>query len=1399
MNAYSFWSDSFSFPLYIASASIVVLLSHLLWESEPGLKLRARYFKALSTQPEHAEAHGGTTIFAYNDARLLGCLVLLSLSLVSVALDDDKKETGAFTHQWILLAKSRASHILLCITYFYASVLAVVSVGSVNWRNVAVKHLNALLLCTFGVYFYRDIFPLATFSLLPQDLEEGRLLWAKILVLFAVSVVFPVAVPRQYTPVDPKHPSPVPNPEQNASLFSLVLYFFLDPIIFLGYSVPHLKFDQASAFGRLRLCRESQAESLAGRLNYAMAITLSILALSAFISPIGINRLLSHLENPNQESLMKPWFWIILLFLGPIVSSVSYQWYIFISTHMATHISAIITQLVFEHALRMRVKSETGEKKKNAAASGKEASANLLGKITNLVTSDLNHGRNLLFLVILVPIQIVGAIVFLYQVLGWSAFVGMAVMILLFPLPGYVAKLQQGAQKATLKKTDTRVQTVVEMHVSGQCGYPYLYVRMFGWEKEMNTRIADKREEELKKLWIRRLLDMTSGMLNYAIPMVVMLTVIAHQDLSASKVFSSMGVFDLLRNQLWYAFSCISTAVNGKVSLDRLDDFLHNTKLLDTFTSKEDLEITAPNEPASNLIGFRDATFAWSSDEADGTLTPSSRRFQLKIEGKLLFKPGCINLVLGPTGSSYIHFLSGEMHLVSSTLSSWYNLPRDKGISYAAQESWVLNDTIRNNILFNSPIDEARYNKVLYQCCLERDLELWDAGDETEVGEKGLTLSGGQKARVTLARAIYANTEIILMDDVLAALDVHTARWIVDKCLSGDLIKNRTVILVTHNVVMTSKIAEFVVSLGLDGRVHSQGSVSDALEQDEQLAEEVTKDQEILELAEKELDPITALDNPPKKDGKLVIPEEIAIGHVSWKALGLYFKGMGGGGAYTIPFFVIMLSATGAAQALDATQTWYLGYWASGLPIPSSKASNNRTFRYLGGYSLLLLTSLTLFVLSYIYFTSGSFRASRIIHKQLVESIMGTTLRWLDFTPISRITARCTVDISAIDTQIAQTLRLLIGCTVSMFVKFFAVVLFTPLSVKREQSNAKAPVLAHFGATMAGLISVRAYGAQEAAASLAYYIVYFQSERPFNIGFSLNMALGFAELILCWVRIFNQFEVQGNSLERIESYLNIEQEPKPTPAGIPPAYWPASGNLSVDSLSAKYSQDGPTVLHDISFTIKSGERVGVVGRTGSGKSSLTLSLLRCILTDGTVYYDGLPTHSINLDALRSNITIIPQVPELLVGSLRSNLDMFGQFDDLTLNNALRSAGLSSLQADMDEGKLTLDSEISAGGTNLSVGQRQIIALARAIIRGSKLMILDEDYKTDTVIQSSLRTELPSDTTCVIVAHRLQTIMDADKIAEFGSPKVLLENKRGLLRALVDESGDKDALYEMAGA
>ncbi|GLB36501.1 putative atp-binding cassette [Lyophyllum shimeji] len=1536
---------------------------------------------------EHVAQHGGKTIFAYKVARLIGCLTLFGLSFYSAILPDDQPdEVASFSlrkkskqrvskpgfspHEWLDLS--------MCLTYMYASFLSLVSIAAKpRWARVVSKHLNVLLLSAFGVYFYRDLFPLATYTQSPRDISEGRLLWAKIAVLSLASIAIPLLVPRQYIPVDPKNPMAVPNPERTAPLLSLATYSFLDPIVFLAYRVPHLSHDQLPPLADYDHAQVLKAKSFphlvpfAGgkgrhlfwglmrvfRREYLILATMIVLqALASFASPIGIKQLLQYVETNGENATMRPWFWIAWLLVGPTMASIIWQWYIFIATRTLVRAEGIITQLIFQHSLRIRVKAETApsspstspgltapatpdtesvvsvpspegesvregssahqseltpatevetlhsrdgtlqasssslksnvsrkgkgkdEKPSRAAeADGSSSADNLVGKINNLVTTDLSNivdSRDFLLVLIYMPLQITLCTIFLYVLLGWSAFVGLATILLLFPVPGYVAKRIQDVQVVRLKATDARVQTVTEiMNVLRM-------IKLFGWERKMDEKVAEKRDKELVWVWRRQILDMINGNLNFLIPVATMIatystfsplsTVIMKQELSASKVFSSMTVFDMLRDQLHMVFYYINQMVTGKVSIDRVNHFLHNTELLDEFSDKESIPLLQQENRPKDVIGFHDATFSWSSD-ADGSFTPSKCKFTLRIEGDLLFKRGQINLIIGPTGSgktSLLMALLGELHFLPSGRHSWCNLPREWGVAYAAQESWVQNETIKDNILFGAPFDEVRYKKVLHQCALEHDLALFEAGDQTEVGEKGLTLSGGQKARITLARAVYSQAEVLLLDDVLAALDVHTAKWIIDKCFAGDLIQGRTVLLVTHNVAMTRPIAGFVVSLSIDGTVQSQGSVNEVLSKSDFVAEELKEDQEVLAKTENEIDTSRPLDEP-KTDGKLIVAEEIEEGHVSWAALKLYFDGLGG--SHPISFFLTLAVGLLLCDLSNAVQTWYLGYWAS--QYDDRPASQVPVFYYLGVYGALLLGAVVLYCLSFVIYIYGAIRASRIIHKQLVESVLGTTLRWLDVTPTSRVIARCTQDIRAVDGPIATGLWWLSDMTMSMLVKFGAVVLFTPaflvpgilvailggwcgqiyikaqLSVKREMSNAKAPVLGHFGAAIAGLTSIRAYGAQKMfeeeslhrinrytraartfynlnrwvcvridtlgalfAASLAAFLVYGPTQIASNTGFSLNMAVGFSGMILWWVRVLNDFEVQGNSLERIQGYTRIEQEPKPTPEGVPPAYWPASGDIRVENLSARYSPDGPKVLHDISFHIESGQRIGVVGRTGSGKSSLTLSLLRCIPTEGNVFYDGRNTSEVNLDILRSNITIIPQFPELLSGTLRQNLDPFDQYDDATLNDALRAAGLFSLQSDMDEGRLTLDSAISSGGGNLSVGQRQIIALARAIVLGSKLLILDEatsaiDYKTDSIIQSSLRQELRGDVTLITIAHRLQTIMDADKImvldaghiVEFDSPKELLKLPQGRLRALVDESGARSALNAMAQA
>ncbi|PCH35073.1 hypothetical protein WOLCODRAFT_155735 [Wolfiporia cocos MD-104 SS10] len=575
----------------------------------------------------------------------------------------------------------------------------------------------------------------------------------------------------------------------------------------------------------------------------------------------------------------------------------------------------------------------------------------------------------------------------------------------------------------------------------------------------------------------------------------------------------------------------------------------------------------------------------------------------------------------------------------------------------------------------------------------------------------------------------------------------------------------------------------------------------------------------------------------------------------------MFLKGICG--SHPIIFGFVYVVSYFACEITSAVQVWFLGVWAR--QYENHHSSEVAIWYYLTGYTLFQVLAVMLFTISYTMHLFGTLRAARQIHDALIASTLSTTLRWLDKTPASRIITRCTQDIATVDGPIAEYSRWFFENTGLMIIKLGAVVVMSPiflvpgaavavlgalcgqfymkaqLSVKREMSNAHAPVLGHFGAAVAGLRSIRAFGVQDAfrkesykridrysragltlydlnrwisvrvdalgaifTASLAVYLVYGCTYDASSIGFSLNMAVTFGGLIIWWVRVLNEFEISGNSLERIHQYLVIEHEPQAAKSGIPPAYWPASGSLTVEKLSARYSEDGPRVLHEISFKIESGERVGIVGRTGSGKSSLTLALLRCILTEGNVYYDGIPTSSLNLDALRSNITIIPQIPELLSGTLRQNLDPFSQYDDSVLNDALRAAGLFSVQSETDEGRITLDSQIASGGSNLHVID-DILTNPGDLTWTPCLATSAIDYQTDVVIQTSLRRELNKDVTVLTIAHRLQTIMDADKIivldagriVEFGKPSDLLMNKNGLLAALVEESADKEHLHALA--
>ncbi|KAG9020970.1 hypothetical protein FS837_007697, partial [Tulasnella sp. UAMH 9824] len=476
---------------------------------------------------------------------------------------------------------------------------------------------------------------------------------------------------------------------------------------------------------------------------------------------------------------------------------------------------------------------------------------------------------------------------------------------------------------------------------------------------------------------------------------------------------------------------------------------------------------------------------------------------------------------------------------------------------------------------------------------------------------------------------------------------------------------------------MLAPVADFIVSIGSDGRILSQGQASDALKKDPSLAAEAQEDQEIVEKREK-VENLEGGDKPKgtKPAGQLTAAEDIVEGHVGFSVFKFFFGMVGG-----VWFWVAFMAAMAGSEVANILQPWWLGYWARQYQVHPDPWEVRDQW-YLGIYGALILAGLFIYNPGQIAFIFGSLKASRITHSRLVQSVLGTTLRWLDSTPQGRIVARFTQDMRSIDSSVPNLFNVVVEITLSVLFRFGAVLVYSPVfllpglvvagigawlgqvyiraqrAVKREMSNAKSPLYSHFGAAIAGLTSIRAYGAEEKfklenmkrinfysrpgrtfwilnrwistridflgglfAAALGAYLVYVQKRNSSDTGFSLTMAISFTGMLLWWIRMLNEFELQGNSLERIKGYVEIEQEPVPTKEGIPSAAWPTSGSLRVEKLSAKYSQDGPNVLHDISFEIKSGEHVGVVGRTGAGKSSLSLSLLRMIPTTGSVFFD----------------------------------------------------------------------------------------------------------------------------------------------------------------------------------
>ncbi|KAJ3322266.1 hypothetical protein HDV06_003159, partial [Boothiomyces sp. JEL0866] len=1175
----------------------------------------------------------------------------------------------------------------------------------------------------------------------------------------------------------------------------------------------------------------------------------------------------------------------------------------FAARRAGTRTRIVIVEELYQKSLR-RVQGVSNNETENAS----------LGKIVTLMSVDTNKIRNFLAYshdcLTGMPLSVIISITSLYLVLGWSAFVGVALIIVLSPLSSYAGKAIVKYQEECLKNTDARVAIMNEV-LQG-----IRIIKYFAWEKYFAKKVEAARHKELMSgiaLWASNIgihsIATGSGIV-VAFSTFAVYTFIEGKSLDTATAFTAVNLLNTTTDVLASLPYRIMDIFRAKVSLERIQGYLDEPEL-DRFEEEKAEDSISDNGTESDFtFGFRNAEYVYHGTK---TVCSSDSSFSLKnINAE--FPLQSLTVVCGPTGSgktSLLLALLGEMKKVKGQVSfpmlvgTKYECGK-RSIAYSAQTAWILNTTIRENITFGHEYDPVRYERVVRACALAKDFENLDGGDLTEIGEKGINLSGGQKQRISLARACYSPASIVLLDDPLSAVDAPTARYLLHKCILG-VLKGRTVILVSHATHLVVPFADYIVSMK-NGEIVNQGAPIQLVQnpEDESLfGLDLTRD-EFEDVEESKVSVITAAGNGTT----LVEDEEKATGAVSWSVYRMYFKATGG-----IQMFLVFVIAFLFYVSLKVFNDWWLKYWTdSNATAPSLVSDQYRplspsileyssiswnvnqvgaiqrstdSFYFISIYAMIGLFVVLASDLESIVTYIGAYWASQKLHSQLLNSILGAPMRFFETTPIGRILNRFSKDLDYIDSAVMDMLHFYLDRVFNTIIIIIVVgsiapvflIAIPPISLafiyvtqrylsssrelKRLESVSTSPTYAQFSETLAGTSTIRAYAAEERFSAMIrkrvddnhqpYYHVWSANRWlcirtdmmstliVFSAGLAvvfsdipagwaavcITYALDFSRSLLLCVRLQAEVEMAMNSVERVEEYCKIEQEP---PAIIesnrPDPNWPSKGSIQVKELSVRYAPNLPNVLNGVSFSIQPREKVAVVGRTGAGKSTLSLAFFRIIpLSGGSITIDGIDIGEIGLFDLRSRLTIIPQDPVLFTGTLRTNLDPLEQNDDQTLWEALKRvhflesmqssstdltfARQESFETEVADSTITLDYAVTENGGNFSQGQRQLLCLARSLIQRNKVIFLDEatasvDNETDAKIQGTIRSEF-ADSTIICIAHRLRTVIDYDKVLvldkgqvlEYGSPLELIHNsKTGVFRSMCEETGEFEELLEM---
>ncbi|GAA6059991.1 hypothetical protein JCM10212_001149 [Sporobolomyces blumeae] len=1248
---------------------------------------------------------------------------------------------------------------------------------------------------------------------------------------------------------------------------------------------------------------------------------------------------------------------------------------------------------------------EGDKKKKKKIPEGRGSSST--GKIVSLMSADANKiAMQLMSLssIVAAPFELIIAITFLYQLLGWTCLAGLSVLAISLPVNNLLVRRRIKIHRSMLSARDSRMEVINELFNAIR------FVKYSADEQNWLRRVGEKRDIELNWMLKTRINNLFINVVWNFTPDLVMLisfacfTLILDKPLTVPIAFTSLALFALVRSPMSVLPMSITQLLQTYVSIQRLEQFFEEPEVDAWVSALRDERRSSPNDFSD--VGIVNGHFKYSENATDqpngknkavvgtsthgagnGTATengssetsePEEPEFELR-DITVSFPSGALTTITGPTGSGKSSLflallgemtcLSGEIHLrkgsAETDLDSATGLY--DGVAFAAQLPWLQHATIRDNILFGSKYEKDRYEATIEACALKPDLAMFDAADQTEIGERGISLSGGQKARVALARAVYSRAKTVLLDDPLSAVDSHTARHLFKNCLKGPLLEGRTVILVTHHISLCLPGAAYFVNVS-DGRLEKQGWVAD-LDQSELQLELVEDDQEAQEIEDveqsdakgmvtpsdrKEIEhaaaqtlappttktpaetsdstraPSPALGPDSMSKGKLVEEETRQTGRVKLAVYSLYLRSAG----YWTWFFIFLLILAG--RIFRVADRWWFRVWGESYhlsdtfffrlflpqqhqaslvafdaqPIDSlnapnfPSASDSVTF-YLVGYGIICLINLAVVALGILAAFSGSFKASRTLFTNSLTRVVHAPFRHFDSTPVGRILSRYSQDMSTIDGSLMDQIRICMTHALSFTVQMGVLVVVSPYFIppailiisgyvyyslmyvktsrdlRRLESVARSPIFSKFGETLQGIVTCRAFGAERRflgelyesvdkmlacaylngmsnrfllfrfdslgalAVIITTYLALSAGASPGLAALAITSAQALVQSVYWLCRFWSQLEVDLNAVERVTDLLSTPQEPAQIIEGHrPPAVWPSTvGGISIENLTIRYAPTLPAVIRDLSVDFAARSKIGLVGRTGSGKSTFATSLLRFVdPSEGRIVIDGIDVSTIGLHDLRRAITLIPQEAVLFAGTIRSNLDPFGQYTDVECLDVLERVGLASSSSlfatpsagpsrpgspppeeAIEEGadpvvktvvsgrlSVTLATPVSAGGHNFSAGQRQLLALARALLRRTSVIIMDEstasvDFETDEKIQHTIR-EGFADSLVITIAHRLRSIIDYDSIlvlengqlAEFDTPANLLRNRDGIFRAMCEKAADWTELKTTAG-